>query len=1046
MISTKRITVISILAAFSVVVSLIMSILPQAISPSSAQAETTQTVFTNVGTTTWTVPSGVTSVQVLVLAGGGGGGGASGGRVYTCGGGGGAGGVVYNASYTVIPNTTITVTVGNGGNGGNGYALGSNGGNSVFGSITATGGGGGGSGGNSEGSTGLNGGSGGGGGGRTVSTTLYYGGTGVTEQGYWGGSGRSNDICCVYTEVASGGGGGAGVPGGNASDLTPGNGGTGVNYNSIFGNVGGLGNGNFAGGGGGANYNTKGSASYGGGAGARNGENGNDGYDGTVNTGGGGGGGVGGILIDGKGGNGGSGIVIVKYVVNEPPAIGNVSSNIVIYNTAGSYTFTPPAGVTEVEYLVIGGGGGGGGVGDGNWGGGGGGGAGGFRNGSYPVIPLQSYTVLVGAGGSAGGNSSRGGNGGNSSFAAIIANGGGGGASGPTPGDSGAAGGSGGGGRWNSAGLGGAGNTPATDPSQGNKGGNGDSYGAGGGGGSSAAGANGNGNNGGVGGAGKASSISGTSVTYAGGGGGGGYGAAGGAGGSGGGGSAPASRGVGNPGTNGSGGGGATGSSSGNAYNGGTGGSGIVIIKYRVTAVSLWTTEGTPIETDSLVPQLEFNMKIPVTDNNSLNDLSTIQATIYYDVDGIYNVSEVPTSGSAQTCAILTWTRSTNTLIIDAGTGSSWSAINSSSIFPTLSNTSGTFEFHFKPGKVAITTTGSARWQIYVKVIDSGTNTGIGTKTNLTMAWYGEVVINTAGVNWGTVNIGSDFLENKQSNISVTYTSNGDFKKQIKASNIWGAPPTQVTLNESGIPIESEFSLKAANTAFYDDFESGNLNKWDTAQSPWTVYSTGVYQGTYCGYASGNQAVLSKALPAMSAGWIEVKAKFGETNKYHYPIYNNDYLLVAMDNGHFGYFNGSFPYKNLPVDTTYSAGVWYDCKVYVDLSNDRYKVYIDGVDKGWITDNAQLNAASDISPYSILNAVSNNTGTMYIDLYKVRGNSDLNNAVSVLSSVYSTIDTGCFRTNEAGEIDTGNTIWLKLGPSGFPATTYNGTIYFQIAQ
>jgi hypothetical protein len=60
-------------------------------------------------TNTWTVPTGVTQVEALVVAGGGGGGNGTGG------GGGGAGGVVYSSSLSVTPGSTYTIGVGYGG-------------------------------------------------------------------------------------------------------------------------------------------------------------------------------------------------------------------------------------------------------------------------------------------------------------------------------------------------------------------------------------------------------------------------------------------------------------------------------------------------------------------------------------------------------------------------------------------------------------------------------------------------------------------------------------------------------------------------------------------------------------------------------------------------------------------------------------------------------------------------------------------------------------------------------------------------------------------
>ena len=179
------------------------------------------------------------------------------------------------------------------------------------------------------------------------------------------------------------------------------------------------------------------------------------------------------------------------------------STAISTFTSVGTTSWVAPAGVTSVQYLVVGGGGGG------NWGGGG---AGGFRTGTLSVTPGNSYTVTVGAGGAGGGS-----NGSNSVFSSITSIGGG---AGPNSVGNGGVGGSGGGG-GSSNGLGGAGTA-----GQGFAGGRGYSdlstyTSGGGGGGSSQAGADGGGPGpGGKGGDGTASSISGSTVIYAGGGGG----------------------------------------------------------------------------------------------------------------------------------------------------------------------------------------------------------------------------------------------------------------------------------------------------------------------------------------------------------------------------------------------------------------------------------------------------------------------------------------------------------------------------------------------
>jgi hypothetical protein len=52
-------------------------------------------------------------------------------------------------------------------------------------------------------------------------------------------------------------------------------------------------------------------------------------------------------------------------------------------------------------------------------------------------------------------------------------------------------------------------------------------------------------------------------------------------------------------------------------------------------------------------------------------------------------------------------------------------------------------------------------------------------------------------------------------------------------------------------------------------------------------------------------------------------------------------------------------------------------------------------------------------------------------------------SANLVSTGYITIGTGT-QTGEAGNTVTANTLWLKLGASGIPAVTFNGTIYYGI--
>jgi len=265
--------------------------------------------------TTWTCPSGVTNIEVLVVAGGGAGGGYHGG-------GGGAGGIIYNSNYAVTPTTVYTVTVGTGGSAATASSnTGDAGANSVFDKLIAIGGG-----------AGLtqsgqptsrnNGGSGGGG---ADGSGFMYGGSGTLGQGYPGatlyGSGVEQ-----FIGYGTGGGGGAGGPGTGRQIVGGGAGGPGLCFD-ISGTPTWYG-----GGGGGTSLNQDGGfngavnmppqAGYGlggvggGGVGGYINQNTNgntalrSSASGVAGTGGGGGG----YLYSGNGGGaGGSGTVIIRY-------------------------------------------------------------------------------------------------------------------------------------------------------------------------------------------------------------------------------------------------------------------------------------------------------------------------------------------------------------------------------------------------------------------------------------------------------------------------------------------------------------------------------------------------------------------------------------------------------------------------------------------------------------------------------------------------------------------------------------------------------------
>ena len=253
------------------------------------------TSFTTVGTTAWVAPTGVTKIDVLIVAGGGGGGSVLTASTSTHAGGGGAGGLLYKKRITVVPGTSYNIAVGAGGIYDTGIYVGGsctggNGGNSSAFGFTAIGGGGG-AGRNSPAAVG---GSGGGG-----AYTYPSGVAGTLGQGFSGGNANQ------ASTYPGGAGGGAGEAGHDYLNLsTGGAGGDGKNFSISFGAA--VGDSGWFAGGGGGGGSTGGAGGNGGGSAGSNG----DALDAMPNTGGGGGGSGGNFH---HGGTGGSGIVIIKY-------------------------------------------------------------------------------------------------------------------------------------------------------------------------------------------------------------------------------------------------------------------------------------------------------------------------------------------------------------------------------------------------------------------------------------------------------------------------------------------------------------------------------------------------------------------------------------------------------------------------------------------------------------------------------------------------------------------------------------------------------------
>ncbi len=312
------------------------------------------------------------------------------------------------------------------------------------------------------------------------------------------------------------------------------------------------------------------------------------------------------------------------------------------------------------------------------------------------------------------------------------------------------------------------------------------------------------------------------------------------------------------------------------------------ILIHNAAVEALPTT--TTVVTASLTPQQEYDIKVTVTDADNINELNNLVVKLWHDETGSAYVDTDFNSKTddAQTAAIITWTRSGNTAALTPGE-TTWSLVGST-LPEVFTETSFTFIFRVKIGKVATATTDNAKWQIAAKATDAGSLTGyrvysVESTYGLPMAWYGETQVpGNHEVNWGSVSAGINFdVENakqqvfseEESNV-INFIANGNYGEQVKAATSWakasGDGPATVTRNADA-GAENTFALAVDINETYDagtakilpasaDFESTSTRITGT-QTP----ETGQNQDDYYmfiklneSFAAGNPSAYSGAI------------------------------------------------------------------------------------------------------------------------------------------------------------------------------------------
>lgn len=171
-------------------------------------------------------------------------------------------------------------------------------------------------------------------------------------------------------------------------------------------------------------------------------------------------------------------------------------------------------------------------------------------------------------------------------------------------------------------------------------------------------------------------------------------------------------------------------------------------------------TVSATIQPDADASDTEYAYSATVGDADTLNDLSTVTLCLYQTTEGDATCTTTDPTNTVK----LTWDQSTDSFTMDSGSSAYW-ALGSSPApsSPTLSNTSGTFEYTFVVSEV----TREGEWTAALTVDDGDATASDSTPTSTVNA-YSEISTRTQQ-SFGTIASGGSAT----SSDSPTVTSNG---------------------------------------------------------------------------------------------------------------------------------------------------------------------------------------------------------------------------------------------------------------------------------
>lgn len=247
-----------------------------------------------------------------------------------------------------------------------------------------------------------------------------------------------------------------------------------------------------------------------------------------------------------------------------------------------------------------------------------------------------------------------------------------------------------------------------------------------------------------------------------------------------------------------------------------------------INSIGVYTDASMTIVATSLTPLQTYYVKVSVTDNDKISDISLMKLKLFY-TEG----SSLPaqtgsfadvTSGTEQYTDLYTWDiDGGDTADASAGT---WDISLPEPTTEEKATTSHDFKYTVKIGPVAKETGTSDKWQIAAEAIDSSNYTSYKAYTagssvyGLAMNWYGAITVPSTTVAWTNVKTGMGFEDAASakeifpSGSPIKYVSNGNWSGGVKVkteNQAWSTTGGKtVTLKTNHNNATNTFSLRAS--------------------------------------------------------------------------------------------------------------------------------------------------------------------------------------------------------------------------------------------